>query len=232
MNERVRLLLTCNSPGDEIVAFLGRGTEVLTIPYASPDWDDATQKNRDRLDVRGLRTRSIHTYDDPKQALETCSAVYISGGNAFLLLKALYDLDLLRIMRRRIRAGEVRFVGSSAGASIASPTIHCVNDMPLVEPPSFIGLGIVPYYINVHFPESGHAACTTREREVAEFHSVHDVPVVGLRIGGVLVVDGHSTLVIGTRGARLFQSGQPSITVPPGDLLENHLQVTDALRLA
>jgi dipeptidase E len=116
------------------------------------------------------------------------------------------------------------YVGSSAGSNVACPTIGTTNDMPIIEPPTFEALGLVPFNINPHYqdpvPGSTHMG-ETREQRIAEFHDVHDVPVVGLREGAWLLVEGGEVTLGGTTGARLFRRGQPPIEIAGGSRLDD-----------
>ena len=107
------------------------------------------------------------------------------------------------------------------------PTIKTTNDMPIVEPPSFEALGLVPFQINPHYvdpdPGSRHMG-ETRETRLREFHEENTTPVIGIREGAILVVDGDSLILEGIAGARLFRQGVAPKEYPPGALLDELLQ--------
>src|SRR5918995_597188 len=105
----------------------------------------------------------------------------VGGGNTFQLLRALYDTRLVAALRGRVRAG-MPYVGTSAGTNVVCPTIKTTNDMPIVEPPTFDALGLVPFQINPHYTDArleGHGG-ETRDERIAEFLRVNPgVYVVG-----------------------------------------------------
>jgi len=168
----------------EIRSVLGGRRRVAFVPFALKDHAGYTARVAERLDRMGVDAFQVGNADDLRQA----EAIFIGGGNTFRLLKALYDRDLLQIIRERVRAG-VPYIGSSAGTNVAAPTIKTTNDMPIVEPPSFDALGLVPFQINPHYldpdPGSTHKG-ESREERIREFLEENDTPVVGLREGTML----------------------------------------------
>ncbi len=190
---------------------------VLFIPYALQDRGGYAAKARAAFGEMGFQIDSIHEAADPRRAIEEAEAVFCGGGNTFRLLKALYDLDLVERLRRRALDG-MPYAGASAGSNLACPTIKTTNDMPIVEPPSFDALGLVPFQINPHYldpaPGSTHMG-ETRETRIREFHEENQAPVVGLREGAMVRVEGDSLLLEGRAGARVFRQGREPVEVVP-----------------
>jgi len=143
----------------EIVDFLGSVSGVLFVPFALYDRDAYANNASERFQKMGYGLKSLHTVNDPQQALKDAEAIFIGGGNTFRLLKALYDANVLQTIRERVAEG-MPYVGSSAGSNVAGPTIKTTKDMPIVQPPSFDALGLVPFQISPHFqdpdPNSTH----------------------------------------------------------------------------
>jgi dipeptidase E len=155
--------------------------------------------------------------------VEQAGALFVGGGNTFRLLDAMWRHGLVEPIRRRVRSGEMVYMGASAGSNVACPSIRTTNDMPIVEPPTFEALQLVPFNINPHYqdpaPGSTHMG-ETREQRIAEFHEENAPPVVGLREGAwLLIVDG-AIVLQGANGARLFRRGQPTIELATGSIVD------------
>jgi len=126
-----------------------------------------------------------------------------------------------------LRAG-IPYVGISAGTNVACPTIMTTNDMPIVQPPSFTALGLVPFQINAHYYTGSHWVKEgetlvehfgeTRDDRLREFHEMNEAPVVGLWEGGVLLCEGER-VTLHDAAARIFRKGEPPIDVAAGSEL-------------
>src|SRR5262249_19579645 len=118
------------------------------------------------------------------------------------------------------------YMGSSAGTNIAAPTIRTTNDMPIVQPASFEALGLVPFQINPHYldpdPKSTHMG-ETREQRLREFHEENEAPVVGLREGAWMRIEGDRAILGGARGARIFRRDEEPEERGTGDSLDDLL---------
>lgn len=195
----------------EVANFLQSVEEIIFVPYALQDHDAYTAKVAQALAPLGLTTRGLHTFDSAQDALANARAIFVGGGNTFRLVSQLHRQGLMAPLRDVVLSG-ARYMGASAGTNIASPTLRTTNDMPIVEPPSFSTLGLVPFQINPHYldanPASTHAG-ETRETRLSEFLEENNVPVLGLREGAHL-------RVIGTAGEPGFTATVGGTAVTPG----------------
>jgi dipeptidase E len=201
---------------------LGDVRRILFIPHALQDRDGYASKARSTFEEMGYGLDSLHEASDARRAIETAEAVFCGGGNTFRLLKALGELEVLPLIRRRVAEGMV-YSGASAGSNLACPTIRTTNDMPIVEPTSLSALALVSFQINPHYvdpaPGSTHMG-ETRETRIREFHEENEAPVVGLREGAILRVEEGSVLLTGVAGARIFRRGEEPVEVVPGASIE------------
>ncbi|KAG8558839.1 hypothetical protein GDO81_017161 [Engystomops pustulosus] len=218
-----RLLLVSNSTlhgggylehcQDQIQKFLGEQVKrVLFIPYALHDRDEYAKTARQKFESLGYALDSIHEAADPVDAVLKSEAIFIGGGNTFRLLKALYDNNLIPVIRKKVVEDGIPYIGSSAGTNIATISICTTNDMPIVYPPSLQALGLVPFNINPHYLDpdvnSKHMG-ETREQRIRQYHEELDTPpVLALREGCMLLVEGDKATLLGVTKARLFLRGK------------------------
>jgi dipeptidase E len=199
--------------------FLGDERRVLFVPYALANYDGYTASIQAALGSIGAVVRGAHTFSDPRQAVTEARVLYVGGGNSFRLLKTLQQHHLLVIVRERVEAGELRYIGSSAGTNMACPSLRTTNDMPIVQPRSFKAFGLLPFQINPHYldpdPNSTHMGETRADR-IAEFLEVNDVAVLGMREGSWLQRNGPVLSLAGGAGARLFRRHTEPQEIAPG----------------
>jgi dipeptidase E len=214
-----RLLLISNSTNHgqgyldhvlpEIDGFLGPVRRLVFVPFALKDREGYGAKVAERLAALGVEVATLTADEAGRRLVQDAEAVFTGGGNTFRLLKTLQDGGFLPLLRARALAG-MPYIGSSAGTNIAAPTIRTTNDMPIVEPDSFEALGLVPFQINPHYldpdPGSTHMG-ETREQRIKEFHEENETPVVGIREGAWIRVEGDRATLGGARGARIFRRG-------------------------
>ena len=112
---------------------------ILFVPYARPSGmshDNYTRIAQNAFKKIGKKVMGLHKFKDPKKAVADAQGVFVGGGNSFVLLNALYKLDLMQPLKAAILSG-IPYLGTSAGSNICGQTIGTSNDMPIVYPPSF-----------------------------------------------------------------------------------------------
>jgi dipeptidase E len=231
IDEAKRLLLISNSTlhgggyldhaEAEIRDFVAGMASVIFVPYAVHDRRGYAAKAQERFRELGLSLTSIHDVSNMRRAVDEADVIFVGGGNTFRLLKGLHDHDLLDPIRRRVAAG-VPYIGSSAGSIVACPTLKTTKDMPVVQPPSFEALALVPFQISPHYldpdPSSTHMGETQEER-IMQFLEENEETVVGLREGSILLVREGVVVLKGPNTARIFRRGENAVEAPSGSNL-------------
>lgn len=215
---------------EEIRDVAGHRSRVAFIPYALYDRGAYAAKVRDRLGKMDLSVISVHDVSNPMREIEEADLILVGGGNTFRLLKGLYDNNLLGAIRRRVEAG-TPYIGSSAGSIVACPSLKTTKDMPVVQPPSFEALNLVPFQISPHYldpdPSSTHMGETQEER-ISQFLEENEAPVIGLREGSILRLHNAAVVLKGSLTARIFRRGAAPVEAPPGSNLQKWLERTSA----
>lgn len=188
---------------------------IVFIPYARPGGithDDYTNKVKSAFSKLDIEVKGVHEFDDPIKAIKEAQGIFTGGGNTFLLVFQLYKNKVMEVLSQTLRNG-TPYLGTSAGSNITGLTMQTTNDMPIIYPPSFQTLGLIPFNLNPHFldadAQSKHMG-ETRETRIKEFHAFNSVPVLGLREGSWLEVKGDHIILRGELPARLFlQNKEP-----------------------
>ncbi|PKG42257.1 dipeptidase PepE [Psychroflexus sp. MES1-P1E] len=198
--------------------------DILFIPFARSGGithDDYTEKAKKGLKPCGKHVRGLHEFKDPKKAIASAEAIFVGGGNTFLLVKQLHELGLMDVLRTAIDAG-APYLGTSAGSNICGLTMQTTNDMPIVYPPSFKTLGLLDFNINAHYKDpdlkSTHKG-ETRETRIKEFQNLNSVIVVGLREGSWLKVSDSKITLENKFSARIFEPGRLAYEIDPNAIL-------------
>lgn len=135
--------------------YAGRKKVALVLHASHPS-------DRDRMEARlaaafahiGVPvTESLHRRDEvgARGLLREADAIFVGGGETFVLLGELTRTGQLELIRERVLAG-VAFGGASAGANVAGLIIGTTNDFPVADVPSRDALALLPVTINPHHP--------------------------------------------------------------------------------
>ncbi len=186
---------------------------ILFIPFARPSGishEKYTAKVTLAFAKINKKIKGIHEFEDLSAAITNAEGIFTGGGNTFLLVTQLYKNKIMNVLAETIKSG-TPYLGTSAGSNICGLTMQTTNDMPIIYPPSFKTLGLIPFNLNPHYldaeTQSKHMG-ETRETRIQEFHSFNTIPVLGLREGSWLGVKGDKITLKGNLTARLFRQNQ------------------------
>jgi dipeptidase E len=207
----MKLYLSSLGMGDrigELIAFLGPGARVAIVENAV-DYIPVEERRAYHRDVfdpaawfrdQGLAAEALdlRAYFGGAGRLAAALAdvrlVWATGGNAFLLRRAMAGSGLDAILGERLARGDLVYGGWSAGAVVACPTlrgIELMDDPAVIAPgyadaPLWEGLGLIDYWIVPHY-RSDHPESPAAERVAGRFRK-EGLPFRALRDGEVIVV--------------------------------------------
>jgi dipeptidase E len=125
--------------------------------------------------------------------LNDVGLVWVTGGNAFLLRRAMKQSGFDAYILERKGDDTLVYGGFSAGACVAAPTLRGLHlvDVPEACAEGYAngviwdGLGLVPYSIAPHF-KSDHSE-SARVDAMVQYFVVNKMPFVALRDGDVVI---------------------------------------------
>ncbi|WP_292009658.1 dipeptidase PepE [Chryseobacterium sp.] len=209
---------------EELVKLYAGIDEIIFIPFARPggiSHDEYTQKARSFFQTLNIKVKGLHEFENKAAAVDQAKAYFTGGGNTFLLVKTLHEENLMNVVKKNVENGKP-YLGCSAGSNIGGQNMKTTNDMPIVYPPSFDCMGLVPFNINPHYldpnPELKHNG-ETRETRIKEFLTQNDIKVVGLREGNWIRRTGNNITVEGSESTRIFEKGKEPYEIETGSLI-------------
>lgn len=221
MNENFLLASTSSLYGGQYLEYLTPQLQelfsgirtVLFIPYARPSGishESYTEKASSYFKILGIEVVGLHTFSNPQKAIEEAQAYFTGGGNTFLLTKMLHEHSLMELLATQVKTGKP-YLGTSAGSNIGGLSIRTTNDMPIVYPPSFDAMGLIPYNLNPHYldpdPTLKHNG-ETRETRIMEYLTQNNIPVLGLREGNWIRKKNQKLQIEGSCSTRIFEPGK------------------------
>jgi dipeptidase E len=156
------------------------------------------------LDLRSYFGES----DQLKRFLSDIDLVWINGGNAFILRRAMKQSGFDVFIKSAVARNEIVYAGFSAAAVIAFDSL---KGLELIDDPEDVpsgydanivwdGLGFVPFALAVHF-KSDHPESESVDREIA-FYEATGIPYRTLRDGEALIIHDHQEKIVGSREDR------------------------------
>lgn len=209
---------------EELIQLYKGIDEIIFVPFARPggiSHDEYTTKALSFFETINIKVKGLHEFEDAIDALNNAKGYFTGGGNTFLLVKTLHEQGLMSVLKENVENGKP-YLGCSAGSNIGGQNMKTTNDMPIVYPPSFDCMGLVPFNLNPHYldpnPELKHNG-ETRETRILEFLTQNDLKVVGLREGNWIRRIGDKISVEGSELTRIFEKGKEPYEIEAGSEL-------------
>lgn len=200
---------------DAFVELTGPPSDVAVIANASDAWPMSARRSSigsefGPLRALGYRPAELDLRDYVgrpaafERALDGFGAVWVRGGNTFVLRAQLARSGADEILAERVRSGSIVYGGYSAGACVAAPSLIGVEDADdpgEVRPatgvdPVWTGLGLVDFSIVPHLNsvldenDSSHATMQRLRRDGIDCHGLTDEQAI--------VVDASGTRMLGS----------------------------------
>ncbi|WP_079408550.1 Type 1 glutamine amidotransferase-like domain-containing protein [Streptomyces sp. 3211] len=199
---------------DQFLALLDRPGPVAVIANAvdALPVDErrvALEREIDALASLGLQPVELDLrdyFDQPPEqvaaALAGFPAVWVRGGNVFVLRHALARSAADRALAALLREDAIVYAGYSAGACVLAPDLHGLDrcDDPNAvtvaydAPPRFDGLAVIDYVVVPHIDSPGHPESEILTA-VARYYRVHGIAYRPLRDGQAIVIQGKAIRV-------------------------------------
>ena len=114
-------------------------TEIVFIPFARPNgishdaYTEIAQRGFEFLDIPVV---GLHSFENQHKAIADAQAIFVGGGNTFVLVDELYKRGVFSELQEVIESG-TPYLGTSAGSNICGLSMQTTNDMPIVKPNFF-----------------------------------------------------------------------------------------------
>lgn len=202
---------------EEIRALFSGVKRVLFIPYGGYDQIAYGQAVAARLKELSFELDLLPEGKAALAMVKKAEAIYIGGGNTFRLLFKLQANGLMSELRKKILAG-VPYLGPSAGAVLACPTIQTTNTLATLWPTELRALDLVPFFIVPHYTPTNlitHTTGETREERIEEFLEENDKVVLAMGEDCFISVSGKKMLLKGADPAFVFRRGLAPVRLDP-----------------
>jgi dipeptidase E len=198
---------------DELLRLLDGDSRAAVIANADDfktGADRVASAERELADLAGLGLEPVEVdlreyFGQParlREVLARFDAVWIRGGNPFILRRALRYSGADAIIAELLADDTLVYAGYSAGLAMLCPSLHGIE---LIDPPNLVPdgyeaeviwdcLGVLPYMVVPHY-RSDHPESADAERSVQHMID-HHVPFLALRDGQVIVRDGERETVL------------------------------------
>ncbi|OGO24573.1 MAG: hypothetical protein A2Z28_07175 [Chloroflexi bacterium RBG_16_51_9] len=172
------------------------------LDFAGPDpnWlEKYIEQDMDSLRELGVKVDLLNLrdyfgkQDKLRNKLEEIGAIFISGGNTFVLRQAMRLSGLDEILKELREQSDFLYAGYSAAGAVLAPSLKGVElvdrpEMPYVELKEVIweGLGFIAFSFLPHW-DSDHPESADVEKEM-EYCKRNNIPFKAIRDGEVIII--------------------------------------------
>ncbi len=159
-----------------------------------------SEKDMNSLRELGIKVKMLNLRDyfgkkdDLKKELEELDAIFISGGNVFILRQAMRLSALDEILEELQNKRNFLYAGYSAAGCVLSPSLKSYEivdkiDTPYEEQKEVIwsGLGFIDFAFMPHW-DSDHPESGDVEKEIA-YCQENNIPYKAVRDGEVIIIE-------------------------------------------
>jgi phosphohistidine phosphatase len=181
-----------STPGEQGIEYIVEAARLIltdkphpSVAYLPAACEEQTYVRETRAAFH--RLARVKTIDVTKQSLarmlatlDQADLLYIPGGNTYLLAQRLHTVrvplihretgaaDMIAEIRQRVLAG-LPLICFSAGSVLCGPDILSSNDPNDCGCNNFDGLDLLPFNLNIHFPDEPGERRQEREKRLQEF---------------------------------------------------------------
>ncbi len=190
---------------------LSKKSKVLFVGWAV--WGDHSADQmfsygQEHWNPFGLTLTALHKEKNFFSAIEKADAIIVGGGSIHMLVNELERYGLMSAIKDKVESGCL-YIGTSSGSLITGPTMHTASEPPMIHIASHKTMAILPFQINAHYydqdPDWFHHGPipAVRIKNYIQLNP-NPRPVVCLRDGGFLLVEGNKITVMGQKAATVF----------------------------
>jgi len=193
---------------EKLMALMGENKKIAVIPNALDFSNEIDRRNAgvqreiDDLNNLGLQAKEVDLRkyfkkpDELEQKLSEFGAIWVQGGNTFVLRRAFKESGMDDWLIRQKNNKELVYAGYSAGVCILSPSLKGLElvDDPIIVGDSYPketiwdGLGLIDFAFVPHFESPGHPETEAVSKEV-EYYKKAGIKYKALHDGEAIVIE-------------------------------------------
>ncbi|WP_040339356.1 Type 1 glutamine amidotransferase-like domain-containing protein [Candidatus Blastococcus massiliensis] len=199
-----------------LVRLAGEGARTAVIANAVDAEPPDVRREKVRAEVDALTGLGLRPFElDLREhagaggpavgaVLAGCDAVWVRGGNVFVLRHVLARSGADDVLTELLRSDRIVYAGYSAGPCVLGPSLRgleAVDDAAAVQrlygaAPTWSGLGVLTERVVPHVRSPGHPGSPALDR-IAERYRREGIPHLPLRDGEALVIRDDVRTIVG-----------------------------------